>query len=122
MKPDWQDRKVIVVGAARQGLALARYLARHGATVTLNDRRTAEQLQEARESLTDMGDRIQWALEGHPLDLLENCDLLCLSGGVPLDLPLVQAALTAGVPLSNDSADLSGSGALPGDRHYWLSR
>ena len=104
MTPDsWQGHKVVVVGAARQGLALARYLACHGALVTLNDKRSPGQLVAARQSMADLGNGVQWSLEGHPLSLLENCDLLCLSGGVPLDLPLVTAARTAGVPLSNDS-------------------
>ena len=33
------------------------------------------------------------ALGGHPLSLLDGCDLLCLSGGVPAQLPIVQAAI-----------------------------
>ncbi|MCB0043686.1 MAG: hypothetical protein KDE23_28560, partial [Caldilinea sp.] len=31
------------------------------------------------------------------------CDLLCLSGGVPLQLEIVQTAVARGIPLSNDS-------------------
>jgi UDP-N-acetylmuramoylalanine--D-glutamate ligase len=103
MKINWQGRNVVVVGAARQGLALARYLVRHNARVRMNDRRSPEQLQTAQQDLADLGDQVQWTLGGHPLSLLENCDLLCLSGGVPLDLPLVSAARAAGIPLSNDS-------------------
>jgi UDP-N-acetylmuramoylalanine--D-glutamate ligase len=103
IRDKWQDHNVVVVGAARQGLALARYLANHGAVVTINDRRSPDELQAARESLADLDEQVRWALEGHPLGLLEGCDLLCLSGGVPLDLELVQAALDADIPLSNDS-------------------
>jgi UDP-N-acetylmuramoylalanine--D-glutamate ligase len=103
MKINWQGRNIVVVGAARQGLALARYLVRHNARVRMNDNRSPEQLQEAQQDLADLGDQVQWTLGGHPLSLLENCDLLCLSGGVPLNLPLVSAARAAGIPLSNDS-------------------
>ncbi len=103
MTTNWQGRKVVVVGAARQGLALARYLVRHGAAVRINDRRSADQLRDAQQSLADLGDQVEWTLGGHPLSLLEDCDLLCPSGGVPLDLPLVSAARAAGIPLSNDS-------------------
>ena len=35
--------------------------------------------------------------------VLAGADLLCLSGGVPPDLPIVQAARQRGVPLSNDA-------------------
>jgi UDP-N-acetylmuramoylalanine--D-glutamate ligase len=39
----------------------------------------------------------------HPLSLLDECDLLCLSGGVPPETPLPQEARRRGIPLSNDS-------------------
>lgn len=98
---DWEGRSVVVVGAARQGIALARYLCSHGAQVTLNDQKTAENLSEAQTALADLP--IGWALGSHSLNLLDGCDLLCLSGGVPLDLPLVAEAQRKGIPLSNDS-------------------
>ena len=46
---------------------------------------------------------VEWALGGHPLELLNNTDVLCLSGGVPLTLPIVQEAVKRGIPLSNDT-------------------
>jgi len=98
---DWTGRRVLILGAARQGLALARWLARHGARVTLSDSRSEAQMAAARESLADLP--IAWALGGHPLELLNDCDLLCLSGGVPLTLPIVAEALKRGIPLSNDT-------------------
>jgi len=101
MTNNWQGQRILILGAARQGLALARYLARCGAAVTLSDQRSAEQMQPAIAALSDLP--ITWALGGHPLDLLEQTDLLCLSGGVPLTLPIVGAALSRGIPLSNDS-------------------
>jgi UDP-N-acetylmuramoylalanine--D-glutamate ligase len=58
-------------------------------------------MTSAREALADLP--IQWALGGHPLELLNDCDLLCLSGGVPLTLPIVAEALKRGIPLSNDT-------------------
>jgi UDP-N-acetylmuramoylalanine--D-glutamate ligase len=98
---DWQGKKVVVVGAARQGLALARYLSRHGARVVLNDRRPAAELQAEQQELDDLS--VEWECGGHPLSLLQSADLLCLSGGVPLDMPLVVEARQRGLPLSNDS-------------------
>ncbi|NJM40082.1 MAG: UDP-N-acetylmuramoyl-L-alanine--D-glutamate ligase, partial [Anaerolineae bacterium] len=46
---------------------------------------------------------LKFALGGHPLTLLDECDLLCLSGGVPIDLPIVLEAKRRGIPLSNDA-------------------
>ena len=98
---NWNGKRVLILGAARQGLALARWLSIHGARVTLNDSRNAEELRSARESLAEF--QIDWALGGHPLELLDSTDVLCLSGGVPLTLPIVADAVQRGIPLSNDS-------------------
>ena len=92
---------VIVLGIARQGKALARWLPSVGARVTLSDRRTADQLGA---ELNDIDrTRVALALGGHPLDLLDDCDVLCLSGGVPPTLPIVQEAQRRGVRIANDA-------------------
>jgi len=98
---DWKGRRVVIVGAGRQGLATAAYLASHGARVALSDARPAEQLAEARQQLS--GFALEWSLGGHPGSLLEGAELLILSGGVPRELPLVKEALTCRIPVSNDS-------------------
>lgn len=98
---NWHGQCVLILGAARQGLALARYLSGQGAHVILNDHRPAEQLQSALQEMQPYP--VQWHLGGHPLELLDNVDLVCISGGVPLTLPLAAEARQRGLPLSNDS-------------------
>ena len=98
---DWNGKQVVMIGAARQGLALSRYLAQKGAKVILNDRREDDLLVDARQELSDL--EITWVTGGHPFEILDGTDLVCLSGGVPLDLPLVIEAENRGIPLSNDS-------------------
>jgi len=97
----WEGKRVVVVGLARQGKALARYLGERGAEVIVSDLKSAEELQPLREELADLP--LRYALGGHPPEILEGADLLCLSGGVPADLPLAQQARLRGVALSNDS-------------------
>ncbi|MEZ0395795.1 MAG: UDP-N-acetylmuramoyl-L-alanine--D-glutamate ligase [Anaerolineales bacterium] len=101
MTTDWTGKRVTILGGARQGQAAARYLARHGASVTLNDRRVAEEMVSAQAALADLP--IRWVLGDHPLSLLETTDVLCISGGIPLSLPLVQEAIRRGLPLTNDT-------------------
>jgi UDP-N-acetylmuramoylalanine--D-glutamate ligase len=101
MMTDWKDKRVLILGAARQGIALARWLIRHGAHVTLSDARGFDELASARAALADVN--IQWAVGGHPLELLDNMDVLCPSGGVPLTLPIIQEAIKRGIRLSNDT-------------------
>lgn len=98
---NWSGQHILIIGAARQGLALARYLVKHGARVTLNDQRPAEKMQAAVRSLEEFS--VNWVLGEHPLHLLDQVDQICLSGGVPLSLPIVIEALRRGIPLSNDS-------------------
>ncbi len=101
MKTIWTGKRVTVLGAARQGQAAARWFVQHGAHVTVNDQRTPDQMAPARSALADLP--ITWVLGGHPLDILASTDILCLSGGVPLDNPLVVEALKRSVPLTNDT-------------------
>ncbi len=97
----WRGKRVLVVGAARQGTALARFFARRGAHVVLNDRRPLEDLVRAREALQGLD--ITWVTGGHPVDLVDDVDAVAVSGGVPLDLPMLQAARQRGLPLYTDA-------------------
>lgn len=100
---DQGAQSIVILGLARQGLALARFFAEQGDHVTVSDSRSAAALQAAQSELADLG--ITFVLGEHPLSLLEGCDLLCLSGGVPPDLPLVQEARRRGIRLSNDAQE-----------------
>ena len=94
---------VLILGLARQGKALARFYAERGDSVTVSDSRPPEKLQAAMAELADLP--IRYALGGHPPSLLEDCDLLGISGGVPLTLPIVQAAMRRDIPLTNDAQE-----------------
>ncbi len=102
MTTDPLDGKtVVVLGFGRQGQALARWLPTVGARVVVSDTRSFGDLAD---SLLDFLDTsITYALGGHPLELLDDCDLLCLSGGVSPTIPICEAAVERGIPLSNDA-------------------
>lgn len=93
--------KVVILGLARQGTALARFFATTGAQVVVSDLAAPEKLQAEMDTLQNLP--VEFVLGSHPLSLLNDCALLCLSGGVPPQHPLVQAALEQNIPLSNDS-------------------
>lgn len=79
---DWQGRRVVIIGAARQGLALARYLAMHGAHVVLNDHRPVGEMRAAIANLSDLpAGLVEWVFGGHPLDILDGTEVLCPPGG-----------------------------------------
>ncbi|MCW5879104.1 MAG: UDP-N-acetylmuramoyl-L-alanine--D-glutamate ligase [Anaerolineales bacterium] len=91
----------MVVGAGRQGQATAVFAAGRGAQVVLNDARSQAELAEAQQRLANLP--VEWQLGGHPLQLLDGAEVLFVSGGVPVDNPLVAEARARDLLISNDS-------------------
>ena len=85
-------QKVLVVGAARSGVAAAHLLARRGAHVTLTDRKP----QIAEEAALRAAG-VSLELGGHVIATFESSRLVVLSPGVPTDLPEIARAKAAGV-------------------------
>src|SRR5512133_2135905 len=94
MKRDWQGKKVVVIGAARQGLAASRYLAKRSAQVVLTDNRPLSDFSDLEGQLS--GFAIKLHLGGHPTGILDGADVVCVSGGVPLTIPLIKEAVSRG--------------------------
>jgi UDP-N-acetylmuramoylalanine--D-glutamate ligase len=85
---------VLVVGAARSGVAAAQLLARRGARVTLTDRKP--QIPEEAD-LRRAGVTLE--LGAHHLTSFESAALIVTSPGVPIDLPELLRAKALGVPV-----------------------
>jgi len=87
-------KKVLVVGMARSGLAAAEFLSRRGARVKVSDKRPENELQ------TELGflrkHEISYEAGGHVAGSFLDADLLVVSPGVPLRLPLLQEASRSG--------------------------
>lgn len=78
---DVNGRKVLVIGAARSGIASARFLAQRGATVALNDRKPLDQWPAEALDLKTEG---VGTIPGDPPGwLLDQVDLVVVSPGVP---------------------------------------
>ena len=76
-----KNRKALVIGAARSGIASARFLAGRGATVALNDQKPLAQWSAAARSLKAEGIGL---VDGEPPSwLLDQIDLVVVSPGVP---------------------------------------
>lgn len=92
-------RRVLVVGFGRQGQSLARWLPTVGAQVTVTDQRPQDDID------SDLRDfpNVKFVLGGHPENLLDHAEMICLSGGVPLESPIVREALKRQIPITNDA-------------------
>ncbi|MBI5170824.1 MAG: UDP-N-acetylmuramoyl-L-alanine--D-glutamate ligase [Candidatus Eisenbacteria bacterium] len=93
-------RKALVAGAARSGVAAARLLARHGADVTLCDRRATDALSEATRALAADGVTVTGGRDD--AGLLDGRDLLVWSPGIPVDHALIVAARERGIPVMGE--------------------
>lgn len=89
-----KNKHILVVGLARTGVSVARFLAAREAVVTVTDMRTAEQLSEQTSSLAGLP--IIWELGRHDDATFIGSDLIVVSPGVPMDLPQLVMAAIAG--------------------------
>ncbi|HPH64405.1 MAG TPA: UDP-N-acetylmuramoyl-L-alanine--D-glutamate ligase [Kofleriaceae bacterium] len=91
---DLAGKKVVVVGLAQTGVALAKFCVRRGAQVTVTDSKPAAQLAEPMAQLADVA--VTWEVGGHNTATFTSADLIVMSPGVP-NLKYMDAARAAGV-------------------------
>jgi UDP-N-acetylmuramoylalanine--D-glutamate ligase len=93
------DKRVTVLGLGVEGVDLARYLASHGAVVTVSDARSAEQLARRIQELDGLP--VRFSLGGHRDEDILTAAKVFVSQGVPLTLPALRAARERGIPISS---------------------
>src|SRR5215467_13008943 len=92
-----RNKRVLVIGLARTGVATALFCAARGAHVTATDTRTGKELGDAVAALRKAG--VSLELGGHRQELILDADLIIPSPGVPADAPLLQFARAKGVTI-----------------------
>jgi UDP-N-acetylmuramoylalanine--D-glutamate ligase len=94
---DLKDKRVLVVGLGKSGVASALFLKERGARVTVSDTKSPDQLRDEIPVLLDHGITVETG--GHGERTFRGQDLIVVSPGVPVDAaPLVQAR-AAGEPV-----------------------
>ncbi|MBW1991838.1 MAG: UDP-N-acetylmuramoyl-L-alanine--D-glutamate ligase [Deltaproteobacteria bacterium] len=92
-----KGKNTLVVGLARTGVALARFLAEAGARVTVTDQAPASELTEPRGELQGLD--IAAELGVPRPSRVTSYDLILLSPGVPPEAPWLEEARRAGIPV-----------------------
>jgi len=88
---------VTVVGLARSGFAACTVLAEHGGAVTATDQSPAEKLRVDLAELSRRGIRLETG--GHGAATFLQADLIVVSPGVDLRMPLLAQAISSGIPV-----------------------
>jgi UDP-N-acetylmuramoylalanine--D-glutamate ligase len=93
-----QNKRVLVIGLARTGVATALFCAARGGAVTATDSRNEAEIgEEISAKLRGVGVNLE--LGGHQEQTLLQQDLIIPSPGVPADASLLQAARAKGVTI-----------------------
>ena len=91
--------KVLIIGAARSGLAAAAFLAQKGEEVVVTDTNIKAQ-SESEDALKNYDIRYIW---GKQPDIDElNLDLIVVSPGVPLNIAPIVRAKELGIPVTGE--------------------
>ncbi|WP_227767105.1 UDP-N-acetylmuramoyl-L-alanine--D-glutamate ligase [Zhaonella formicivorans] len=94
---NFEDKKILIIGMARSGVAAARVLAAMGAEVTIADQKSSLELSEAIAQLQG------WAINicpgGYPPISKEKFDLVVTSPGVPMTAQPLREAVAHNIPV-----------------------
>ena len=94
---DLANKRVLVVGLGKSGVASALFLQAHGAKVTVSDSKPQDQLGEEIPVLLDHGIAVETG--GHGERTFRGQDLIVVSPGVPVDSPPLVQARALGEPV-----------------------
>jgi len=92
-----KDKRVLVVGLGKSGVASALFLKARGARVTVSDTKSGDELRNEIPVLLDHGITVETG--GHGERTFRGQDLIVVSPGVPVDAPLLVQARSWGEPV-----------------------
>ncbi len=92
-----KNKRVLVVGLGKSGLAAAMFLRDKGARVTVSDSRSMAALEKEIPALLDAGIMVEAG--GHGLLTFRRQDLIVVSPGVPYDTPELKQVRAFGMPI-----------------------
>ncbi len=95
-----KDKKIMVIGLAKSGVSLVRFLVEKGAKVTVSDHKSKAELSNALEQIESF--QLEYDLGGHtPKKFIEQ-DLIILSPGVSPQLKIFDYARHNGVKVTGE--------------------
>ena len=93
----FSGKQIAVFGMQRSGVAAAKLLDDLGAKVCVTDKKSVQELRSTVEALKDRS--IELILGGHDSRCIDQVDMVVVSPGVPLDIPILQEARSKGISI-----------------------
>ncbi len=103
----YKGKRVLVVGFGLSGVAVAKYMAKQGARVTVTDIKQKNELTDSCNSCADL--KIEYELGRHNNKTFHTAELIVVSPGVPLNIKPLEEARELKVPISCE-IDLAAAG------------
>ncbi|MDY6823688.1 MAG: UDP-N-acetylmuramoyl-L-alanine--D-glutamate ligase [Thermodesulfobacteriota bacterium] len=95
-----ENKRFLVVGLGKTGLATAKFLKRRGGVVTISDNAPADALGELLDTAREMDVAIETG--GHQAETIVAADAILLSPGVPQTMPPLLEAAEKGIPVMGE--------------------
>ena len=93
---NWIPKNVSVLGAARSGIAVIKYLVKNGITPFLSDICSGEKIETILKSQGLMN--VNYESNGHTQEIF-TAELIICSPGIPSDIPVLKEARKRGIPV-----------------------
>lgn len=97
MKYKLKNKKVLVVGLGRSGIAAAKFAANCGARVCVSEKRSRDEVKEAIKALE--GFSVEYSCGQNDPVMMVGADLIIASPGVPLNLKGLEEARKKNIPI-----------------------
>ena len=96
-----KDKKILIVGLGRTGVALAKFLTKHEAQVTVTDHKSKPELSAQLEQMDELT-TVKYELGSHSPKTFLSQDLVILSPGVAPHLKIFEYARQQGIKITGE--------------------
>jgi UDP-N-acetylmuramoylalanine--D-glutamate ligase len=96
----YKGKRVLVVGFGLSGVAVARYMSKQGARVTVTDMKQKSELTDSVNACADL--KLEYELGKHNPKTFHTAELIVVSPGVPLNIKPLEEAREKLVPIMSE--------------------
>jgi UDP-N-acetylmuramoylalanine--D-glutamate ligase len=96
----YKGKRVLIVGFGLSGVAVAKYMSKQGAKVTVTDLKQKTELMESVNACADL--KLEYELGRHNNKTFHTAELIVVSPGVPLNIKPLEEAREKNVPITSE--------------------